>query len=604
MLTMNRIFGGEIRSNVVDVDCMSFDNSVDSVYNSTFVNFFDHMIQVDDLSKELSNELKAKAQSTTKEKLRNLILSKVKSTNKNPFELKKQKYESEILSICDRIVGNIQTSFFDYYFHDIVCEAYMPHFIKAGLTVDEMKYLVSCYKYGGLKEYRTINEKYPFLKDVKNYVQTFYQRYKTSGKIPALQINGSELRKEYDRLYDATHSDEYLDNIIKSVVLNNISQEDYPKFHERCREGVKNHRLSRYGLYSYCLKTLPEVLNSPAYSHYIQGLGECDKNLEITISSVTEKFTEHFNSDIDRLVSLNADLLWTSFAIAYDMIPEQSLVLTVEVPGTLSKLLSLSDKKNLTHLKVEGCLNASDIKILRAMMGNEEEVKLLGICGSLQYLDISDIVFAESEEGYKKEELQGRLHLQKRGENNQYELYDFSNMSDIKWNEFKLNVAKNILSGDDFELVLVGKQVYRVSKLKSGIVGGELFTNCIYLKEIKLPDNTRKINEHAFSGCNLIEKIVLPSNTTTLEDYAFSQMSGIKTVQTNGPNIVVVKRNDSLSRSQRVNSKKITSIFFTNTTPSKTTLFYESPNCEGLIYLNNKGKFRQTTIDYKTETIE
>lgn len=602
MMATNYIWSSEIDSKMVAVDRPVFDNNEDSVYKSTFVTFFNHVIQVDELANALATKLKSQALSETKEKLFNAISVKAKKNNQpNPFELEKQKYESKIFDICNNIVSTIQKDFFNSYFYDIICESYLPHFNKAGLSIDDMKYVVSCYKnkdiMQALKEYRSINGNYSFVNDTYSYIQGFYSRYKTTGKMPALQTNDSELRKDYDRLYDATRSDEYLSVIIKSIVPKFDSQEDSMEFRKRCREAVKNYRFERYKKCPRCLKALPELIGSPAYSHYIQGLSECNKNQEIAIFSVSEMFKEYFKLKIDDLVALNTNTLWTSFTVSYDNLfnkPEQSLNLTVGTPGTLTKLLSSNDKNNVTNLKINGKLNAADMKVLRAMMGNEENAKQLGITGSLQYLDISAITFVESEEGYKDQILQGGVTHRVEGEKNHTKFYDYTNMDGMEWVEFKLNCARNILKGDDFELVHVGNQVHRVYKLKNGIVGKELFANCIYLKDIKLPDNTKKINEYAFSGCNLLEEIVLPPNTKILEDYTFSQMNGIKKVQTERSRMLVVKRNDSFFSTKSVSTK----------TKGNTSLFFESPNCEGLMFLDDRGNYRKTTLDYKTEEIE
>lgn len=61
----------------------------------------------------------------------------------------------------------------------------------------------------------------------------------------------------------------------------------------------------------------------------------------------------------------------------------------VKTPGTLKTLISDSEKYKITDLKIEGCLNAEDLIMLRDMAGcdkNENYTK-----GRLKHIDMTDV---------------------------------------------------------------------------------------------------------------------------------------------------------------------------------------------------------------------
>lgn len=83
-----------------------------------------------------------------------------------------------------------------------------------------------------------------------------------------------------------------------------------------------------------------------------------------------------------------------------------SLVLQVDLPGTLSSLITQSgvDKWNITDLTLSGNLNGADIRCIREMAGGfdfwVENWNLLPTKGHLASLDISDCHIIRSNEPY------------------------------------------------------------------------------------------------------------------------------------------------------------------------------------------------------------
>lgn len=309
-----------------------------------------------------------------------------------------------------------------------------------------------------------------------------------------------------------------------------------------------------------------------------------------------DEYNMYYSSRISNMLEPNIENLWSKYMIGqkdFTTIPEKHKELNVMEAGSLGQMLSADEKGSVTHLKVSGKLDAKDMKILRAMMGASAEAKLLGIDGVLQNLDLAEATFVESDEGYHDNVLLGVTYYSSVYSTNysSSKTFHLDNMTEKEWKAFKRSATSNIMGGDDFKLEFDGKQVHNVSILKEGIVGKELFADCLYLKEIRIPKNTKKINENAFKGCSRIEQLQLPESVKVLENHAFVMMSSLKSVLTPKEQIVVEERNDSSYRSQyQKKSEKYDEM---------ESLFYGNDSCEGLFYINKNGKKESTNVKYK-----
>ena len=148
--------------------------------------------------------------------------------------------------------------------------------------------------------------------------------------------------------------------------------------------------------------------------------------------------------------------------------------ITLEQPGTLSQKISDFDKNLITHLKIKGKINGTDIKFIREMAG----VSVMGkkTDGELANLDLSEAQIVSGGDCY-------------------YQDY-FDN--------------KHYTSDDEF--------------------GVGFFSKCKGLKAITLPGNLKSVGESAFQECSSLETINLPSGITSIGNYGFLECKNLKSV--------------------------------------------------------------------------
>lgn len=148
--------------------------------------------------------------------------------------------------------------------------------------------------------------------------------------------------------------------------------------------------------------------------------------------------------------------------------------ITLEQPGTLPQKISDLDKNLLTHLKIKGKINGTDIKFIREMAGVSVTGKKTD--GELTNLDLSEAQIVSGGDCY-------------------YQDY-FDN--------------KHYTSDDE--------------------LGVGFFSKCKGLKAITLPENLKSVGESAFQECSSLETINLPSGITTIGNYAFLECEKLKSV--------------------------------------------------------------------------
>lgn len=148
--------------------------------------------------------------------------------------------------------------------------------------------------------------------------------------------------------------------------------------------------------------------------------------------------------------------------------------ITLEQPGTLSQKISDLDKNLLTHLKIKGKINGTDIKFIREMAGVSVTGKKTD--GELTNLDLSEAQIVSGGDCYYQD------------------YFDY----------------KHYTSNDEF--------------------GVGFFSKCKGLKAITLPGNLKSVGESAFQECSSLETINLPSGITSIGNYAFLECENLKSV--------------------------------------------------------------------------
>ena len=167
----------------------------------------------------------------------------------------------------------------------------------------------------------------------------------------------------------------------------------------------------------------------------------------------------------------NSDI-WCGFGkiIEYN----NQATITLEQPGTLPQKISDLDKNLITHLKIKGKINGTDIKFIREMAGVSVTRKKTD--GELTNLDLSE--------------------------------------------------AKIVSGGDYYYQDYYGTKYYT----SDDELGVGFFSKCSGLKAITLPGYLKSVGESAFQECSSLETLNLPSGITSVGNYAFLECENLKSV--------------------------------------------------------------------------
>ena len=148
--------------------------------------------------------------------------------------------------------------------------------------------------------------------------------------------------------------------------------------------------------------------------------------------------------------------------------------ITLEQPGTLPQKISDLDKNLITHLKIKGKINGTDIKFIREMAGVSVTRKKTD--GELTNLDLSE--------------------------------------------------AKIVSGGDYYYQDYYGTKYYT----SDDELGVGFFSKCSGLKAITLPGYLKSVGESAFQECSSLETLNLPSGITSIGNYAFLECENLTSV--------------------------------------------------------------------------
>lgn len=191
--------------------------------------------------------------------------------------------------------------------------------------------------------------------------------------------------------------------------------------------------------------------------------------------------------------------------------------ITLEQPGTLSQKISDLDKNLLTHLKIKGKINGTDIKFIREMAGVSVTGKKTD--GELTNLDLSEAQIVSGGDCYYQDYFDNKHYTN----NDELGVGFFSKCKGLK----AITLPGNLKS--------VGESAFQecssleTINLPSGItsVGNYAFLECENLKSVTLPSGLISIGDRAFMSCISITSLDLPSSLTTAGEMALAGCSNL-----------------------------------------------------------------------------
>jgi hypothetical protein len=191
----------------------------------------------------------------------------------------------------------------------------------------------------------------------------------------------------------------------------------------------------------------------------------------------------------------------------------------VTIPGTLSALLTESEKSTITHLTVTGSIDARDIKAIR------DEITLL------ENLNLANTTIAEytgTETGTAPSWYQNPIYPA-----NVFPIYSFGWNSAIKTITLPgsiTKIAEDAFSSNlNLETVILGDQLVEI--------GSQAFYSAKKLKNIVFPESLKIIADASFASCIGLNSIHIPASVIEIRDGAFGRdCPAYITVEESNPN--------------------------------------------------------------------
>ena len=208
--------------------------------------------------------------------------------------------------------------------------------------------------------------------------------------------------------------------------------------------------------------------------------------------------------------------------------------INVETAGSLSTLLTESEKSTVTDLTVTGTINALDIKCMRdqityltnidlsdANIAAFDGIALSSVSYSYPANEMPRSSFYNGTAGKAKITLVSILLPSSLTSIGEYAFYLCENIKSINIGNLITNIGSRSFMGCyGLTAVTMGPSVITIQR--------EAFQYCYALKNITFSENITYIGEDAFTHC-AIDKVVFPNSMTTIDD-AFRQCDYLKEV--------------------------------------------------------------------------
>ena len=187
--------------------------------------------------------------------------------------------------------------------------------------------------------------------------------------------------------------------------------------------------------------------------------------------------------------------VWKNFGKIIEYNNQQTI--TLEQPGTLPQKISDFDKNLITHLKIKGKINGTDLRFIREMAG----VPVMGkkTDGELANLDFSEAKIVSGGDFYYQDYFDNKHYTS----DDELGFCAFLKCSSLK----AISLPGNLKS-----------------------VGESAFQECSSLETLNLPSGITSIDNDAFFGCSSLETLNLPSGITSIGDYAFYGCSSLRSL--------------------------------------------------------------------------
>ncbi len=244
---------------------------------------------------------------------------------------------------------------------------------------------------------------------------------------------------------------------------------------------------------------------------------------------------------------------FTNIVEAYGGNTSTKRTIHVATAGTLSNLISESEKYTIEELTLSGELNGTDFRLLRDMAG----CNYLGqnTSGRLKVLDIANARIVVGGEKYL--------------DTNNIKGNAVNSTGSFHYNISQENfIPERVLYGCYISTIYIPNSV-------TGI-GNEAFFYCRDLTSITIPNSVTSIGNSAFYGCRGLTSIIIPNSVTSIGNSAFNNCLGLTSISI--PNSVTSIGEWAFSNCSGLTSIKV---------ESGNTIYDSRNNCNAIIRKSN-----------------
>ena len=273
----------------------------------------------------------------------------------------------------------------------------------------------------------------------------------------------------------------------------------------------------------------------------------------------------------------NSDI-WCGFGkiIEYN----NQATITLEQPGTLPQKINDSDKNLITHLKIKGNINGTDLRFIREMAGVSVTGEITD--GELANLDLSEAKIVSGGDYYYQDSNDTKYYTK----DDELGVCAFSKC----WGLKDISLPGDLKSVGDFAFSDCSS--LETINLPSGIttIGNYAFWYCENLTSVTLPSGLISIGDRAFENCYSLTSLEFPSSLTTLGELVFAGCSNLTSLTLHS-NLTDVKSNYLFGGASNYNNLKdvryIIDSDLETYLQSNHPIFYEI-NCGIKYYLNDQ----------------
>lgn len=206
----------------------------------------------------------------------------------------------------------------------------------------------------------------------------------------------------------------------------------------------------------------------------------------------------------------------------------QTCEITLSKPGTLAEVLSETQQRHITSLKITGPVNGEDLALLRQMAGGEPLWDCGSWSGSLMELDLSEARIVSGGRYYSMPadyySISG--HYIKDGKKIRYS-YEFPDVSEEEWRvitEYGLNDRGGYMyeRADDGTYWMT----YKASK---DVIGMYMFFGSRNLRHVDLPHAARLVDDFAFARCTALRTVEFNGTAGKVYSTAFQGCRRLET---------------------------------------------------------------------------